>query len=206
MPSRRTPAVTHRRCGRRWRSRSRRATPSASPPAATSVSRPAATASPMRELPRLSAHPRQRFRHQLSGARASPAMTAASRCSNGCMALHDRFSARTRHLSPRRASWIGTPYRHQASLKGVGCDCLGLVRGVWRAVIGAEPEPRRLMRRTGPRSGGEETLADAARAASAASPARGFARRRRAAVPLARRICRQARGHRHRARQDGPRP
>jgi NlpC/P60 family putative phage cell wall peptidase len=36
--------------------------------------------------------------------------------------------------------WIGTPYRHQASLKGVGCDCLGLVRGVWRAVIGAEPE------------------------------------------------------------------
>jgi NlpC/P60 family putative phage cell wall peptidase len=37
-------------------------------------------------------------------------------------------------------SWIGTPYRHQASLKGVGCDCLGLVRGVWRAVVGAEPE------------------------------------------------------------------
>ena len=29
-------------------------------------------------------------------------------------------------------SWIGTPYRHQASLKGVGCDCLGLVRGVGR--------------------------------------------------------------------------
>jgi NlpC/P60 family putative phage cell wall peptidase len=37
-------------------------------------------------------------------------------------------------------TWIGTPYRHQASLKGVGCDCLGLVRGVWRAVIGDEPE------------------------------------------------------------------
>jgi NlpC/P60 family putative phage cell wall peptidase len=36
--------------------------------------------------------------------------------------------------------WIGTPYRHQASCKGVGCDCLGLVRGVWRGVIGAEPE------------------------------------------------------------------
>ena len=36
--------------------------------------------------------------------------------------------------------WIGTPYRHQASLKGVGCDCLGLVRGVWRGVIGHEPE------------------------------------------------------------------
>lgn len=37
-------------------------------------------------------------------------------------------------------AWIGTPYRHQASLKGVGCDCLGLVRGVWRACVGAEPE------------------------------------------------------------------
>jgi NlpC/P60 family putative phage cell wall peptidase len=36
--------------------------------------------------------------------------------------------------------WIGTPYRHQASLKGVGCDCLGLVRGVWRALYGEEPE------------------------------------------------------------------
>ena len=37
-------------------------------------------------------------------------------------------------------SWIGTPYHHQASLKGVGCDCLGLIRGVWRAVYGDEPE------------------------------------------------------------------
>jgi len=37
-------------------------------------------------------------------------------------------------------SWIGTPYRHQASLKGIGCDCLGLLRGVWRGVMGAEPE------------------------------------------------------------------
>lgn len=37
-------------------------------------------------------------------------------------------------------SWIGTPYVHQASVQGAGCDCLGLVRGVWRAVNGAEPE------------------------------------------------------------------
>ena len=36
--------------------------------------------------------------------------------------------------------WVGTPYRHQGSLKGVGCDCLGLVRGVWQAVYGVEPE------------------------------------------------------------------
>ncbi|MGF1462063.1 MAG: NlpC/P60 family protein [Maricaulaceae bacterium] len=38
-------------------------------------------------------------------------------------------------------SWIGTPYRHQASAKGAGCDCLGLIRGVWRALIGPEPLP-----------------------------------------------------------------
>lgn len=36
--------------------------------------------------------------------------------------------------------WIGTPYRHQGSRKGVGCDCLGLILGVWRAVYGVEPE------------------------------------------------------------------
>lgn len=40
--------------------------------------------------------------------------------------------------------WLGTPYRHQGCRRGVGCDCLGLVRGVWRAVYGgdaAEPGP-----------------------------------------------------------------
>jgi NlpC/P60 family putative phage cell wall peptidase len=37
-------------------------------------------------------------------------------------------------------SWVGTPYRHQGRRKGVGCDCLGLVLGVWRAVYGATPE------------------------------------------------------------------
>lgn len=36
--------------------------------------------------------------------------------------------------------WIGTPYRHQASTKGAGTDCLGLLRGVWREVCGDEPE------------------------------------------------------------------
>jgi NlpC/P60 family putative phage cell wall peptidase len=36
--------------------------------------------------------------------------------------------------------WIGTPYVHQASCRGAGADCLGLLRGVWRALYGAEPE------------------------------------------------------------------
>lgn len=38
-------------------------------------------------------------------------------------------------------SWIGTPYRHQASRLGSGTDCLGLLRGVWRSLYGREPEP-----------------------------------------------------------------
>ena len=58
-------------------------------------------------------------------------------------------------------SWIGTPYRHQASLKGVGCDCLGLVRGVWRAVIGAEPERAPPYARDWAEARAEETLAQA---------------------------------------------
>lgn len=36
--------------------------------------------------------------------------------------------------------WVGTPYRHQGSRKGVACDCLGLVLGVWREVYGHELE------------------------------------------------------------------
>lgn len=35
--------------------------------------------------------------------------------------------------------WLGTPYVHQASAHRAGCDCLGLVRGVWRMVVGQEP-------------------------------------------------------------------
>lgn len=31
-------------------------------------------------------------------------------------------------------SWIGTPFQHQQSLRGVGCDCIGFVRGVARGV------------------------------------------------------------------------
>lgn len=37
-------------------------------------------------------------------------------------------------------SWIGTPYRHQASFRGAGTDCLGLLRGLWRSLYGPEPE------------------------------------------------------------------
>jgi len=59
-------------------------------------------------------------------------------------------------------SWIGTSYRHQASVKGVGCDCLGLVRGVWRACLGAEPEAPPPYAPDWAEAGGDETLAAAA--------------------------------------------
>jgi NlpC/P60 family putative phage cell wall peptidase len=36
-------------------------------------------------------------------------------------------------------AWLGTPYRHRASTLGAGCDCLGLLRGVWRTLYGDEP-------------------------------------------------------------------
>ncbi len=59
-------------------------------------------------------------------------------------------------------SWLGTPYRHQASLKGVGCDCLGLLRGVWRAFHGDEPEAMPAYTPDWAEAKGAETLAEAA--------------------------------------------
>jgi NlpC/P60 family putative phage cell wall peptidase len=58
-------------------------------------------------------------------------------------------------------SWIGTPYRHQASVKGVGRDCLGLVRGVWRALYGKEPERLPPYSRDWAEASSRETLAEA---------------------------------------------
>lgn len=50
------------------------------------------------------------------------------------------MSVTRRQIVAAARCWIGTPYHHQASLIRIGCDCLGLVRGVWREVIGSEPE------------------------------------------------------------------
>ena len=54
--------------------------------------------------------------------------------------------------------WIGTPYVHQASCKGAGADCLGLVRGVWREVLGAEPLPLPAYTPDWSEASGEEAL------------------------------------------------
>ncbi|MFD1344702.1 peptidase [Litorisediminicola beolgyonensis] len=58
--------------------------------------------------------------------------------------------------------WIGTPYLHQASLRGAGTDCLGLVRGIWREIEGPEPDPVPPYTRDWAEPSGEEVLRDAA--------------------------------------------
>lgn len=59
--------------------------------------------------------------------------------------------------------WIGTPYRHQGALRGVGCDCLGLLLGVWREVVGTLPEQPPPYTADWAEALGRETLAEAAR-------------------------------------------
>ncbi len=59
--------------------------------------------------------------------------------------------------------WLGTPYHDQASLKGVGCDCLGLIRGVWREVVGPEPLEMPPYSRGWGEMGRHELLIEAAR-------------------------------------------
>ncbi len=78
-------------------------------------------------------------------------------------------SATHHPLDPHRARilaearlWIGTPYHHRASLRGVGTDCLGLVRGVWRALHGEEPEPLPHYSQDWAEATGTETLMQAA--------------------------------------------
>ena len=72
-------------------------------------------------------------------------------------------------------SWLGTPYHDQASLKGVGCDCLGLARGVWREVVGPEPFPIPPYSRDWGETGMSEPLAEAARSVMPAVPTAAIA-------------------------------
>jgi NlpC/P60 family putative phage cell wall peptidase len=62
-------------------------------------------------------------------------------------------------------AWAGTPYLHQSSVQGVGCDCLGLARGIWRALHGQEPWVVPPYSRDWGEAGAREVLAEAARAA-----------------------------------------
>ncbi len=68
--------------------------------------------------------------------------------------------------------WLGTPYVHQASCPGAGCDCLGLIRGVWRSIHGAEPEAPPPYTPWWAEDAGEETMLHAARRHLLEKPAR----------------------------------
>lgn len=59
--------------------------------------------------------------------------------------------------------WIGTPFHHQASTLGAGTDCLGLIRGIWRALYEAEPEAVPAYAPDWAEATGRETLLEAAR-------------------------------------------
>ena len=89
------------------------------------------------------------------------------------------------HIVALARAWIGTPYHHQASVRGVGTDCVGLVRGSFASCMATTPRPPPPTRATGPRRGARELL-DAARRhlieiAEIRRP------RRRAGLPLPRR-------------------
>ena len=45
---------------------------------------------------------------------------------------------RTKQAVELARTWIGTPYHHQACLKGVGVDCVGLIRGIYAEMYGKE--------------------------------------------------------------------
>ncbi|MEM7775751.1 MAG: NlpC/P60 family protein [Pseudomonadota bacterium] len=68
------------------------------------------------------------------------------------------------HVIACARAWIGTPYHHQASARGFGTDCLGLVRGVWRELYGEDAErPPAYSRDWAEARGDEPLLAAAAR-------------------------------------------
>lgn len=67
------------------------------------------------------------------------------------------------HIVTLARTWLGTPYHHQASLRGVGTDCVGLVRGIYRDLYGAEAEALPAYTRDWAEGSGRETLLDAAR-------------------------------------------
>jgi NlpC/P60 family putative phage cell wall peptidase len=60
-------------------------------------------------------------------------------------------------------AWLGTPYHHQASVRGAGCDCIGLVRGIWRELYGREAQAVPAYTRDWAESSGRETLIEAGR-------------------------------------------
>ncbi len=108
------------------------------------------------------------------GSSRSDGVGTAARSDTKCRVVPTRSRLRLDHPPPRgegevgarvvasARAWLGTPYRHQASVKGAGADCLGLVRGVWREVVGEEPEVLPPYSADWAEVGGRETLLESA--------------------------------------------
>jgi len=84
--------------------------------------------------------------------------------------------------------WLGTPYRHQCCLQHIGCDCLGLVRGIYRALHGFEPAAPPSYTPDWAEALGQETLLQAAQAhlvpSDEIAPGRVLLFRLRASAPV----------------------
>lgn len=76
---------------------------------------------------------------------------------------HREFELRRSDVIVAARHWIGTPYHHQACVKGVGTDCLGLVRGVYRELFRRDAEQPPAYSADWAEALGAETLLDAAR-------------------------------------------
>ena len=77
--------------------------------------------------------------------------------------MTEAASAETRaRIVALARTWLGTPYHHQASMRGAGADCLGLLRGVYAELYGAEPEAPPPYTPSWAEDRGAETLRDAA--------------------------------------------
>jgi len=55
-------------------------------------------------------------------------------------------------------TWIGTPFMRGQSVRGLGCDCVGFVAGVWRDAFGDLPEAIGPYAQDEPGRQGAETL------------------------------------------------
>jgi NlpC/P60 family putative phage cell wall peptidase len=78
------------------------------------------------------------------------------------MNIHVKPVIETRVVDEAR-KWLGTPYRHQGARLGVGADCLGLVRGIWRELYGIEPDEPGPYAMDWAEKGDDDRLLDAAR-------------------------------------------
>lgn len=82
----------------------------------------------------------------------------------------DHVSGGNTRVVTEARRWIGTPYVHQASCRGAGCDCLGLIRGIWRQLYQHEPEQPPAYSMDWAEPQGEEQLWRAARRHLMAKP------------------------------------